>query len=84
MAELMKRKQVRVYLTPDMEKTLSTMAAAIESLSETDIMTTLLAAGLKACARNDYRMPLPLKFTITEDYSRLNEPTKETPYAKRK
>ena len=67
MAEILKRKQVRVNLSIEAEEQLSKLHSAIESLSETDIMTTILAAGLKACAQNGYRMPLPLKFKIADE-----------------
>jgi hypothetical protein len=61
-----KPKQVRVYLNPQNEEMLRSLAANVEELSESQIATMLLSAGLKACADAGNRMPLPLKFEMSE------------------
>jgi hypothetical protein len=76
-----KPKQVRVYLDKWQEEVLNSLTAQIE-LSETQLLTVILAAGLRAVSDNGNRLVLPLKFHILtgEDplkyrSSTLNDPT---------
>lgn len=83
MGDMLKRKQARINLSPESEKHLASMVESIGSLSETAILTALVDAGLKACAENGNRLHLPLKFKLSDDFSRINEPDKPQTKAKR-
>jgi hypothetical protein len=63
-------KQVRIYIDPNKEAdTLHRLKRNIGKLSEADIASLIVAAGLRACEEAGYRLPLPLKFDIVEDDS---------------
>ena len=71
-----KGKHVRLYILEEDEPLLEALAEATR-LSQTAIMTLLVSAGLKACAENGNRIPLPLSFEVlgpTSPY-RMNEPS---------
>ena len=63
----LKKKQVRIYLEPEQETQFDKLVESIGSLSETALLTTLVAASLRCCVEAGYRMPLPLKFRIEEE-----------------
>lgn len=64
MASELKRKQVRMYLDETDEKRLDALSKAIPVLSQAMIVSTILSAGLSACAECGNRLPLPLKFKV--------------------
>ena len=61
---ILKRKQVRIYLDAESEKILDQMTSSIGRLSETAILTELVAAALKTCESHGNTLPLPLRFEI--------------------
>ena len=75
MEAALKRKQVRVYLDAEAEKHLNAITNGVRRLSESAIVTELVAAALEACA-NAGRLNLPVKFHLVEpSNSQLNEPS---------
>lgn len=68
-----KGKHVRLYILEDDELPLEKLAQATR-LTQTAILTILVSAGLKACVEAGNRLPLPLKFEITEGDPQMNEP----------
>lgn len=60
-----KGKQVRLYILEDDEASLDKLSEAT-GLDVTAIMTFLVSAGIKACSEAGNRLPLPLKFHISE------------------
>ena len=77
------RKQVRFYVDDEDAKILETLMGKLKTLSETDVVTTLLSAGLAACKNHDYRLPsMPIEFEIVGAPSRSRYTLNET--AKRK
>lgn len=70
------KKQVRVYLDAEEEGMLSEAMKSAQKLAESDLMTMLTSAALRALKDNNYRITLPLKLRMlseseTEHY--LNE-----------
>jgi hypothetical protein len=63
--EATKARQVRVYLK---EKELQTLNELVErtGMRDTAVLSLLCVAALRAAKEADYRMPLPLKFNISE------------------
>jgi len=66
-SETLKRKQVRVYFDESAEKHLAQIATKVKTLSESAIVTEILASALDAIAANGYRIGLPMRFQIMED-----------------
>jgi hypothetical protein len=66
MASQKKGKHVRLYILEEDEEPLEKLASAT-GLSQTMVLTMLVSAGLRACTEAGRRMPLPLKFGISED-----------------
>ena len=60
-----KRNTFRLYLNEE-DTELMTRAARTTELSQSELMSKLMSAALRAIARNDNRLPLPLKFQILE------------------
>jgi hypothetical protein len=60
-----KGKHVRLYILEEDEPLLEKLAAAT-GLTQTMVLTVVVSAGIKACAADGDRLPLPLKFKIEE------------------
>ena len=73
MATGKKPKRVWVYLSEEDQGRLNSLVSAVGTLNEVMILSTLVSAALKACDQAGTRMPLPLKFQITEGLPE-NEP----------
>lgn len=58
-----KGKPARLYILEDDEKLLDKLSQQT-GVAQTTIMTLIVSAGLKCCAENGYRLPLPLKFEM--------------------
>jgi len=63
-----------MYLDEADEQRLYALAKAIPVLSEAMIISTILSAGLSACAAAGNRLPLPLNFHLCE--KQICEPAK--------
>jgi hypothetical protein len=70
------RKQVRVYVDDDDAPLLAEVLKLFGKVTETDVVTALLGASLRAIEANGYRVTLPLRLHLGEgDPVRyLNEP----------
>lgn len=75
MAATTKRNTYRLYLN-DEDAGLMLKAAEVTELSQAEVMSKLLSAALRAIAKNDFRMPLPLKFEIVEPSTPKDLPPK--------
>ena len=60
-----KRNTYRLYLN-DEDTAVMKKAAEVTELSQSELMSKLLSASLKAVAQNGYRFPLPLKLQIID------------------
>ena len=60
-----KGKQVRLYILEDDEARLDKLSGAT-GVNVTTAITLIVSAGLRACEEAGFRLPLPLKFQITE------------------
>jgi len=78
-----KPKQVRVYLNAENESLLRELSAHVSELSESQIVTVLITAALRACVASGNRIPLPLKFTVSEGLEDYRTPEKGVPKARR-
>ena len=68
-----------MYLDEADEERLEALTKAIPVLSQAMIISTILSAGLAACSAAGSRLPLPLKFNISEglpEESRLTTKTR--------
>jgi hypothetical protein len=81
MANSTKVNTLRLYLSNDDLKALGELTESLE-ISQTEVLSRLVASGIRACVEAGNRMPLPLKFKIADDFSRLNEPTKSSYHRK--
>jgi len=72
------KKQVRVYLDSEEEGILGEALKTHEKLTESDLMTWLSSAGLKALRENNYRLTLPLKMEVVEDFQMMRERPKNS------
>lgn len=68
-----KRNTYRLYLN-DEDSALMQRAAEVTELSQSELMSKLMAAALRAVAQNDYRLPLPLRFQISEGVAEVEKP----------
>lgn len=71
--DLKKPNQARVYLNEENQQMLDKLAENQPDLEKSKIMSILLSAALRAAKQNNYRLPMPLHFTISEgalEYSR--------------
>jgi len=68
-----KRNTFRLYLN-DEDTALMQGAAEATELGQSELMSKLMTAALRAVAQNGNRIPLPLKFAILEPQLNLNEP----------
>ena len=59
-----KPRQVRVYLSAENQVMLRDLAERIADLSESQIVSLLVSAGLRAAKENDYKLHLPIKMEI--------------------
>jgi hypothetical protein len=66
MSEAIKRKQVRIYLDGPSEHHLNRVMDRIRTLSESALVTEMVASLLEACSENGYRIHLPMKIKIVE------------------
>lgn len=60
-----KGKAARLYIGDDEDHILREIAVAT-NLSQTMVMSQIMAAGLRACSEAGNRLPLPLKFKIVD------------------
>lgn len=67
-----KRNTFRLYLNEEDATRLQKSADTTE-LAQSEVMSKLMSAALRAVEKNGYRMPLPLRFQIVEDAFSLNE-----------
>jgi hypothetical protein len=58
-----KPKQVRVYLNDENESMLRALAEKVD-MPESQIMTMLVSASLRAAKENDYILTLPIRFHV--------------------
>jgi hypothetical protein len=63
--DLFKRKTIRVYLSEKGSKRLAAVYTIAEQLSEAVIGTLLMDAALECLERENYRLPIPLRFELT-------------------
>lgn len=77
MAEATKRNTYRLYLN-DEDTALMQRAAEVTELSQSELMSKLMSAALRAVAKNDYRFPLPLRFAVSEGISEAPSPRPPT------
>ena len=61
-----KGKPSRLYILEDDESSLAKLCEST-GLTSTMVMTLLVSAGLKAAVENNYRLPLPLRFRISQE-----------------
>ncbi len=61
---LKKPKQARVYLNEENQAMLEDLTRRLVDLSESQVVTLLLSASLRAVKSNNNQMPLPLVFKI--------------------
>lgn len=59
-----KPRRVWAYLDDDAQTRLANVIKNIRSLDEVTVLSTMLAAALKACEEQGNRLPLPLNFKI--------------------
>ena len=73
------KKQVRIYLDPEEARMLTDAMQSFEGWTETDVMTLVAHAGLRALSDSAYRFQWPLKLTSNPGNSparyTLNEPS---------
>jgi integrase len=60
MKDELKHRQVRVYLNSENQRILSEFAARVGDISESQLMTLLVSAGLRAAKDADFKIALPL------------------------
>jgi hypothetical protein len=70
----LKRNTFRLYLN-EQDTLLMHKAAEVTELGQSELMSKLMSAALRAVAANDYRLPLPLKFRIAEGLPEDRKPT---------
>ena len=68
-----KRNTFRLYLNEE-DTALMVKAAEVTELGQSELMSKLLSAALRAVALNDFRFPLPLKFLIADGLSEEPKP----------
>jgi hypothetical protein len=75
------RKQVRVYIDDDDAPLLAEVQKLFGKVTETDVVTALVSASLRAVKENNYRITLPLRLHLfgAESAHRLNEPAPARP-----
>jgi hypothetical protein len=56
---------LRLYLRDEDLQALGQLTEALE-ISQTEVMSRIMAAGIRSLMENGKRMPLPLKFRIAE------------------
>jgi len=65
MAATTKANTYRVYLNDENAGTMGAICQATE-LSQSEVLTKLVVAGLQCVKANGYRITLPLRFSMTE------------------
>jgi hypothetical protein len=75
--ESTKPKQVRVYLREHELKMLNELVE-ITGMRDTAVLTLLCTAALKAAKEADYRIPLALKFQVSEGIPEPTRPAAKT------
>ena len=68
----LKRKQVRIYLNPGMEKLLSELMDKAGTLTESAVMTEILSRALIALSKENYPFGVNLNFRVV-DFSRYQK-----------
>ena len=63
MANSTKGNSLRLYLRDEDLKALSALTEALE-ISQTEVMSRIMTAGIRALAEQGNRMPLPLRFEV--------------------
>lgn len=64
---------LRLYLNDADLKALRDLTEALE-IPQTEVMSRIMAAGIRALVEGGYRMPLPLKFSLADEGCwRMNE-----------
>ena len=64
-----KPQQVRVYLNQESGDLLRAAGSKIPDLSEAQLVSLLVLAGLRALRANEYRVTLPLEMTMNPEHS---------------
>jgi hypothetical protein len=69
-----KPKVARLYLNQEAQELLSKSSAAIGDLSESQIMSLLVLAALRALQQENFRMEMPLRLSVVKEQSSLLVP----------
>jgi len=64
MSEATKRNTFRLYLN-EKDTALMKKASEVTELGQSELMSKLMSAALRAVARNEFRFPLPLQFLVS-------------------
>ena len=71
-----KPKRAWLYLSEEDKSRLNKIVNSVGTLNDATVLTMLAAAGLRSCEEIGYRLPLPLKFKVSEsDVIESIEPT---------
>ena len=70
-----KPKVARLYLNQEAQELLSASSAEIGDLSESQIMSLLVLAALRALQQENFRMVMPLRLSVVKEESSLFVPS---------
>lgn len=77
----LKRKQVRIYIEEADESVMTSLLNG-SPLTETQLVSMICSAGLKAIRANGGRATLPMKFQVADDQEGFEEETEPHPKQK--
>lgn len=72
--DIKKPRQVRIYLSGEVEAMFNSLVKNAPDLAETEVARILVAASLRALKEHDYRLSFPLKFEINEAPEKYRSP----------
>jgi hypothetical protein len=75
MATQTKGNVLRLYLRDEELEILKAVTEAVE-IPQTEVMSRVMTAGLRALREAGNRLPLPLKFSVAEGIAETTRPTK--------